>query len=567
MREYCADFETNTYIDDCHVWAWGAADICENPEDTFEYGTSLDEFMEHVFAHPGRYWFHNLKFDGSFITSWLLSHGYEHTEDRPRAGQFSALIDDLGKFYSIAVATKVKFADSYKKITMPVRAVAKTYGLEMSKGEIDYNRYRPVGHELTVEELDYLQRDVLIMAQAMNVRLLTGTKLTTSSDCLEIFRDLYGKKRYRATMPIINGVIDAAMRRAYRGGWVYVNPKHKGEDVGRGIRLDVNSLYPWAMRYNPLPVGNPSYFSGKPSPTPERPLWIAGVTITARLKPGKLPCIQLKGSSIFGEREYTNSVPEPTPLVVCSVDYELWCEMYDIEVWSWDGGWSFAQREGVFDDYIDTYMKQKQNARTPGERAESKLMLNGLYGKLAQKILQRGQVPALDSDGVLCFLEGKESEREPVYLPMGIFITAYARRKTILTACEFGDRFCYADTDSIHAIGVEIPEDVEIHPKKLGAWKHEATFERARFVRAKTYVETVDGEEEYTCAGMSQSLKDIMRWEDFKGGFQTTACPFYHPGGCGEDCETCYSNTRNWGLKPKQVRGGVVLLPSPFSIR
>ena len=93
MREYCADFETNTYIDDCHVWAWGAADICENPEDTFEYGTSLDEFMEHVFAHPGRYWFHNLKFDGSVITSWLLSHGYEHTEDRPRAGQFSALID------------------------------------------------------------------------------------------------------------------------------------------------------------------------------------------------------------------------------------------------------------------------------------------------------------------------------------------------------------------------------------------------------------------------------------------------------------------------------------------
>lgn len=221
----------------------------------------------------------------------------------------------------------------------------------------------------------------------------------------------------------------------------------------------------------------------------------------------------------------------------------------------------------MFDDYIDTYMKQKQNARTPGERAESKLMLNGLYGKLAQKILQRGQVPALDDEGVLCFLEGRESEREPVYLPMGIFITAYARRKTILTACEFGDRFCYADTDSIHAIGEEIPEDVEIHPKKLGAWKHEATFERARFVRAKTYVETVGGAEEYTCAGMPQSLKDIMRWEDFREGFKTRECPYYLPGGCGRDCETCYSSTSNWGLKPKQVRGGVVLFPSPFSIR
>lgn len=567
MREYCADFETNTYVDDCHVWAWGVAEACDNAEDTFEYGASLDGFMEHVFAHSGRYWFHNLKFDGSFITSWLLNNGFEHVETRPKSGQFSALIDDLGKFYSIDVCGKVKFADSYKKITMPVRAVAKTYGLDMTKGEIDYSLYRPVGHEITPEELDYLRRDVLIMAKAMSVRLLTGTKLTTSSDCLEIFRDLMGKARYRTTMPIINGVIDARMRRAYRGGWVYVNPRHKGKDVGRGIRLDVNSLYPWAMRYNPLPVGNPAYFRGEPKPTAERPLWIAGVTITARLKPGKLPCIQLKGSGLFGEREYVDEISEPTPLVVCSVDFELWSEMYDIDVWQWDGGWSFAQREGVFDDYIDTYMRQKQNARTPGERAESKLMLNGLYGKLAQKILQRGRVPILGDDGVLHFGDGKESEREPVYLPMGIFITAYARRKTILTACEFGERFCYADTDSIHAIGEDIPADVEVHPKKLGAWKHEATFDRARFVRAKTYVETVDGKEEYTCAGMSQSLKGIMRWEDFRSGFETRECAYHLPGGCGKDCKTCYDNKQNWGLKPKQVRGGVVLLPSPFSIR
>lgn len=568
MREYCADYETNTYIEDCHVWAWGIAEICENPEDTFLHGASIDEFMAWVFNHPGRYWFHNLKFDGSFIVSWLLAHEYEHTEGKPKAGQFSALIDDLGKFYQIQVGNKrVTFADSYKKITMPVRAVAKTYGLDMSKGEIDYSLYRPYGHELTAEELDYLRRDVLIMAHAMNERLKMGGKLTTSSDCLEIFRDILGKGRYRTVMPIINDMADAKMRLAYRGGWVYVNPKHKGADVGLGIRLDVNSLYPWAMRYNALPVGAPAYFSGAPKPNKARPLWIASVTITAKLKPGKLPCIQLKGSSLFGEREYTDVIPEPTPLVVCSVDFELWNEMYEIEVWEWGGGWTFEARNGVFDEYIDTFMAQKQNAQTPGERMSAKLCLNSLYGKLAQKIKQRGRVPIMGEDGVLHFGDGSESDREPVYLPMGIFITAYARCKTIRTACEFGDRFCYADTDSIHAIGEDIPDDVEVHPKKLGAWKHEATFDRARFVRAKTYVETVEGKEEYTCAGMSQSLKDIMRWEDFHSGFETRECPYYLPGGCGENCQTCYDYKENWGLKPKQVRGGVVLMPSPFSIR
>ena len=570
MREYCADFETNTYIDDCHVWAWGVAEICENPADAFTYGAELDDFMAHAFKHPGRYWFHNLKFDGSFICSWLLAHGYKHTEDRPKAGEFSALIDDLGKFYSIEVAGGVKFADSFKKITMGVRAVAKTYGLSMSKGDLDYKTYRPHGHVLTAVELDYLQRDVLIMAQAMNERLKMGTKLTTSSDCLEIFKDVLGKWRYREVMPIINPLADAKMRLAYRGGWVYVNPKHKGEDVGRGIRLDVNSLYPWAMRYNALPVGSPAYFAGEPKPTDARPLWIASVTLTAKLKPGKLPCIQVKGSSLFGEREYVGEISDPTPFMVCSVDFELWREMYDIDVWEWGGGWSFEAQDGIFNDYIDAFMEQKQNATTPGERQSAKLCLNSLYGKLAQKINQRGRVPILGEDGALHFGDGKESEREPVYLPMGIFITAYARGKTIRTACEFGGRFCYADTDSIHAIGEEIPEDVEIHPKRLGAWKHEATFTRARFVRAKTYVETVDGVEEYTCAGMSDKLKAIMKWEDFKSGFETKACPYYLPGGCGEDgktCETCYSNSDNWGLKPKQVCGGVVLLPSPFSIR
>lgn len=565
-REYCADFETTTDAEDCRVWAWGCAQATEQAAETFTHGIDLDGFMAYVIAHPGRYWFHNLKFDGSFILNWLLRHGYEAcTEMRPGKGQFSATIDELGKVYRIAVGG-VEFADSFKKLTMSVASVARTYGLEMTKGEIDYRAYRPVGHTLTPEELDYLRRDVLIMAQAMAERLQGGAKLTTSSDCLNVYKDMVGRS-WRYLFPVINPVLDAKMRHAYRGGWVYVNPKHQGKEVGRGIRLDVNSLYPWAMRENPMPIGEPRYFRGEPKPTKERPLWIADVTITAELKPGCLPCIQAKGCSVFGEREYVSEIREPWSLTVCSADWELWCDMYDIDVWDWGEGWSFAEVEGVFSDYIDTFMQLKMNAATPGERSLAKLFLNGLYGKMAQKIAAVNRLPYLGEAGELRFRDAGVNEREPVYLPAGIFITAYARNKTIRTACEFGDRFCYADTDSIHAIGEDIPEDVEVHQKALGAWKHEATFSRARFVRAKTYVETVDGAEEYTCAGMCDRLKSIMRWEDFKSGFSTRECRFLHPGGCGRDCKTCYDNAENWGLRPKQVPGGVVLVPTPFSIK
>lgn len=229
-RHFCADFETTTFVDDCRVWAWGAARVCDEPEGTFVHGTDIEGFMEWALEQAGaRIWIHNLKFDGSFIMSWLLTHGYDACTDmRPPAGRFSATIDELGKVYRIEVSG-VEFADSYKKITMSVRAAAKTYGLEMTKGELDYETFRPVGHELTAEELDYLSRDVLIMARAMNIRLSGGSKLTTASDCLACYKDLAGRT-FRAVFPIINPVIDEHLRKAYRGGWVYVNPRHKGQD-------------------------------------------------------------------------------------------------------------------------------------------------------------------------------------------------------------------------------------------------------------------------------------------------------------------------------------------------
>ena len=46
---YSADFETTTNIDDCRVWAWGLCDV-ENPEETFTYGNTLDNFFEFLFC-------------------------------------------------------------------------------------------------------------------------------------------------------------------------------------------------------------------------------------------------------------------------------------------------------------------------------------------------------------------------------------------------------------------------------------------------------------------------------------------------------------------------------------
>lgn len=185
MIEYASDFETTTQADDCRVWAWGCANVCDEPEPTFESGTDIESWLAHVKANPGRYWFHNLGFDSRFVMWYLLDSGCEWVEKKPVEGQFSTVIDNMGKIYSLEIGNecgKLILADSFKKIPMSLAGVAQAYDLPMSKGDLDYEAYREVGHVLTDEEMDYLSRDVLILARAMHKRLEVGTKLTTGAD-------------------------------------------------------------------------------------------------------------------------------------------------------------------------------------------------------------------------------------------------------------------------------------------------------------------------------------------------------------------------------------------------
>lgn len=581
MNEWAADFEATTSEDDCHVWAWGVAAVSRDPADTWAYGADIEGFIDFAGDNPGRYWFHNLGYDGKFIIYWLLTNGYKWVPEKPGAGEFTTLISNMGRFYSISwqgERGKVTCADSHNKMPFKLSVVAGAYGLEVSKGEIDYELARPVGWRITDEELDYLRRDVFILAQALAHRLEMGTKLTTGADCLANYKDLITERQFNKLFPVLNPLMDKHLRQAYRGGYVYVNPRWKNVEMGEGIRLDVNSLYPWAMRENLMPYGQPKYVRGEPQPTEQYPLWVGEVTFTASLKPGKLPCIQPKGSFSFQGREYVAETPEPLTMSFSSVDWQLITESYDVTVYKWHGAYMFKGQYGMYDDYIDTGMAGKENAKSLGERQNFKLWLNNLYGKTAQKVDVTPKVPKLEGD-VVQYRLGKPEQREPVYVPTAIFTTAYARAKTIRTAWLFGERFAYCDTDSIHAEGTDIPEAVEVHPSRLGAWKHEATFIRAKFLRCKTYVEeSIEGwhtvtsrtrhakrikrpitKLEFTCAGMSDGLKSVMTFDDFAPGFTTDVR-------LGE-VKPQYLNTKLWKLVPKNVPGGVILVPRPFTIR
>jgi hypothetical protein len=561
MIEYASDFETTTDANDCRVWAWGCAEVGAEPEDSYVYGNDFAGWLSHVMENPGRYWFHNLGFDSRFVMWNLLHMGFTWVPKKPKEGEFSSVIDNMGKIYALEIGNangRLQLADSYKKFPMSLASVARAYDLPMSKGELDYDAYREVGHELTEEEKDYLSRDVLILARAMHKRLQVGTKLTTGADCLATYQDIIGDVKWKIWFPHLNPKLDGEIRQAYRGGYVYCNPIHQGQVVGEGIALDVNSLYPYVMRTALLPWGTPKRFKGRPRESEEYPLWVCSVRFDAAIKPGKLPCIQMKNNMFYGDREYIRETVEPIELSVSSVDWKLICDMYEVTVYEWGGGYAFHASHGMFDDYIDHWVQEKIVASKDGNQARrqnAKLALNNLYGKFGQKVDVQGKVPFLDSEEVLRFIDGDEDMREPVYIPGAVFITAWARDKTIRTACEFGDRYLYSDTDSIKALGADIPEDVHVDDYELGAWALEGRFDKGVFLRAKTYATVTDGVPTYVCAGMPNSLKDVMMFEDFRLGFTTL----------GTD-NPDYANQDNWKLVPKNVRGGCVLVPLPFTI-
>lgn len=566
MKRFTADFETATWDpDETWVWAWALCDI-EDPSHV-EVGNSIDDFMGRIKKEANPYiYFHNLKFDGEFILYYLMKNGFEHVEAREkRNNTFSTLISDMGLFYSIEVyfevgkkTKKVTFIDSLKIINQSVESMPKTFKIPENKLEIDYNAPREKGHILTDEEEAYIKNDVVIVAKALSYLFNMGlTKMTAGSNALSEYKQITRLNRFRSLYKPLNYEIDKDIRKAYRGGFTYLNPIYKNKEVEEGEVLDVNSLYPSVMYKEMLPFGEPFFYEGEYVPDKVYPLYIQRLTCSFKIKEGKIPTIQIKHSRFVDNEYLTDSGIEPVALTLTSVDLKLFLEQYDVWDLHYESGWKFKAMRGLFTDYIDKWIKVKNEATISGNkgiRQVAKIMLNSLYGKFATSLDVQSKIPYLDGD-IVKYKLGEKNTKDGVYLPMGAFITAYARDKTIRTSQaikdyslkKYGiDMYCYSDTDSIHTILPieELKQFCEIDDVELGKWKHESHFERAKFIRQKTYLEEINGEIQITCAGLPQRCYDQVTWDNFKEGMKV-------------DGKLTFTH----------VKGGVILKETEFTIK
>lgn len=581
MRKFTCDFETTTDLDDCRVWAYA---ICEiGDPDNFIYGNSLDEFMEWCQNPKENYLclFHNLKFDGQYILSWLLKQGFEYVADKKNRHDhsFTTLITDMGQFYVIEVYFKVKghkvnkvtFHDSLKLLNFSVEEIAKSFDLPISKLKLDYHAKREIGHILTPHEVDYIRNDVRIMALALDILYKQGmTKMTVGANALHSFKSICNN--FSQLFPVLPLEVDADIRKSYKGGFTYLSPKYREKTTGRGLTLDVNSMYPAKMVQEWIPYSMPEPFEGKYKPDKLYPLFTQRLSCTFDIKPNKIPSIQLKNCASFMPNEYIeSSKDEIVTLTLTNPDLELFFRQYDVNVIAYHGGWKFKRARGMFTDYINHWTEEKIKAKKEGNRPQyllSKLMLNNLYGKLATNPIGRQKAPVL-KDEELHYLMLPTEERKPIYIPAATFITSYAR-KYIIETSQFirewsmknkgYDAYVYSDTDSIHCLldksDLEVlKKHIKIDPYELGAWDCESTWTRGRFLRQKCYIEEIDGEIHSTVAGMPKHLSHLVNFDNFNVGFTTADFTDEEIGEKGRK------------LKYVHTDGGVVLVPTDFTIK
>lgn len=568
VRYFAADFETTVFPGQTYteVWASGSAEfngeVLNEPcrifgsiQEQYDYFTGL---CSNLIVY-----YHNLKFDGHFWLDYLLRHGFEIAITEELVGddtdynfsiqkhvtkekqlknyQIAPGISSAGLWYFLKVKVNdhiIEFRDSLKLIPFPLKKAAADFQTDHQKLDMIYEGERFAGCPISPDERKYLENDVLALKECLQIIFDRGhNRLTIGSCCMEEFKKLYGGAGlFDKDFPDLSKVqfqdrdtmfddYEQYIRKSYRGGWVYCDPRNKERPKGcSGITLDVNSLYPsvmWGKSGNRYPFGQPRYFKGKVPDaiaTDNRFYYFQRLKCRFRIKPDHLPFIQLKNTMRFIATEYlTTSAGHdgkdvPLELTLTMSDLQLLFDQYEVRDLEYLDCVVFWARVGMFDEYIEFYKKQKIEATNKADRTLAKLFSNNLYGKFAGRRDSSFKLPSLGNffEDILSFQTISEATRRPGYIPVGAAVTSYARNFTIRAAQANYKYFAYADTDSLHLFCEE--KDVvgcPIDDKEYLHWKCEGHWTDGRFIRAKTYAEKTDGWA-ITCAGLPMKGKKLF---------------------------------------------------------
>ena len=591
-----ADFETTTIFEEnlerdinnkkLVTWLNCFVDIrkCYDMEE-YRISTSTEEFFNQVHKQIEQQdnkdciiYFHNLKFDGSYILNYFNEKEIE----------FDTFINDMGQWYSITYHYKdykIVIRDSLKILNFSIKQIGKDMLKTVEKG------ITPLTEEkISLDEcykkgyVDYVIRDVEILAKALNKMIFEQgfEKFTASSQALATYKDMISFPYFLKLFPPLKN--DEIIRMGYRGGWTFANPVYQNKEIKGNINVyDKNSMYPAIMLNYKLPTGKPRKIEYEYTREKHDIIfkefdcccYVYNLNVAFDIKDEHLPSIQIKigNKEYFKNDEYfkekilsnkdilfmldktqrdylTTSQGHYFNITLTNYDLDLMKRQYDFDILENSKviKYEFSAKKGLFDKYINLYKDRKIQGKKIGNAVmtqDAKLKLNSLYGKFGtKKLIQEKEV--YFEDDILKFKNDLElTETTGVYVPLAMFVTSIGRWEIINNAQDNYNHFLYSDTDSLHLLdeGQEIKLNIDDY--KFGYWKIEEQATRGKYLRAKLYIEElIDGSLSVRGAGMTDEIKKQVTFDNFKLG-------------------ATFKGKR----ATKQIKGGVLIYTTTFSIK
>ncbi len=527
----------------------------------------LDFLLKKAFANSTIIYVHNLNYDGPLLLALLIKY------EQVRCG--ISIIKNNTHLLEIKVVLENKriyIRDSFRFLLNSLKNVGELFGVEIrklyfphsfvdSKNKLKYvgaipsiNYFNGITKEeydnlcfkgntfnLKEELIDYLNNDCILLFQVMTSftqhifnkeKIDVGKSITLPSLAFKIFRANYLKQDNIARL---TPNMDRFIRRSFFGGNSEVfKPYYKG----KLYHFDVNSLYPYVMYQNDMPLGLPKVviadkstkivdtFFGFIECEVETPNFLYYPVLPIEKDNGLIfPLGRFSGVWFSEELKYAQSLGYKIIKVKMAFSFE---------------------RGNIFKDYVSEYYKIKEtHPKFHPLRTIAKLMLNSLYGKFGQradfiktelvdgstflhinqnfKVANRMEMP--HSQYYVEWINPQQSKAAIKNVAISSAIASYARIFMHQLISNNQEHIFYTDTDSIISKSPDL-KGIKIG-KNIGELKLEREADEGFFLAPKMYALFKEGYPPHTV--MKGIPSDAVFPDDFNVLFKGSSITYPMP--------------------------------------
>lgn len=503
----------------------------------------IERTKTRVKSHKINLFFHNLKYDGSFLLYelYLLNYKFVSSKELSKDKRnCSALIDDKKNIYCIKFwYQKFFFKIQCSYLISRISIANILYGNNVKEinikhlPNIKYEKLEDVPHET----IEYIKQDCFaitliweMIRQIKNDSYHVKNKLSIGSWGKEsAYLAFHKSKWYKENKKELKKYqwnfqkdekLFRKLRESYHGGLTGLNKnfiKDNWIDIQGNIKTyDINSAYPFVMLKD-IPYMKPSI---KPNEKPS--LW-------------KISIVSIKEVNVFETLWLTTLYKDKNQRIFLIWDFEfellkklLLMEYYVIKKWYFHWCPFYAPFIEKMNTLKEKYSKEISCAENEEKktfyrllRGSVKLLMNSPYGKEAQRECKN---IVIDKNYVWR-AEPIESEKVNYTNIAGAsFITAKTRSMILELLVKFPYNIMYWDTDCVHVLFDEnlseetFRKSINVDDFKLGNWKFEHQCENAKYLKKKCYaLLDAEGKFKYRTAGYSFT-NETFDWNQFFRG-------------------------------------------------